>query len=56
MNGYYRSRSWGTLVTRVIDLLRKGSMSPQRFLLLILITGTTLMLAVVAPVAAVAPT
>jgi hypothetical protein len=56
MNGYYRSRSWGTVFARVIDLLTKDNMSPQRFLLLILITATTLMLAVVAPVAAVAPT
>jgi hypothetical protein len=56
MNGYYRSRSWGTVFARVIDLLRKDSMSPQRFLLLILLTGTALTLAAVAPVAAVPPT
>jgi hypothetical protein len=55
MNGYYRSRSWGTVFVRVIDLLRKDNMPPQRFFLLILITGTALMFAVVVPVAAVPP-
>jgi hypothetical protein len=55
MNRYYRSRPWSTLFARVIDLLRKDSMPPQRFFLYILITGAILMLAVVAPVAAVAP-
>jgi hypothetical protein len=56
MNGYYRSKSWGTVFARVINLLRKDSMPPQRFLLLILLAVAALTLAAVAPVAAVAPT
>jgi hypothetical protein len=56
MGGYDRSRSWCTVFAPVIALLRREGMSPQRFFLLILITGTALMLAVVASVAAVAPT
>jgi hypothetical protein len=55
MNGYYRSRSWSTGFARVTTLRRKDGMPPQRCLLVILMTWAALMLAVVAPVAAVQP-
>jgi hypothetical protein len=55
MSRYYRSRSWCTVFVMVIGLLRRCSMFPHRGLGWVPITVTTLMLAVVASVAAVPP-